>query len=131
PNCRALVSSRSPETVKMLVESFGSIAQQSGDDAIATHADLVVNATPVGMGGDTSVAFDPSRLRRATAVLDLVYSRDETPLVRAARSRGLRSADGLSMLVAQGAAAFEWWFGRAPDLEAMWHATGRERPAPA
>src|ERR1051325_8163805 len=115
----------------MLVESFGSIAQQSGDDAIATRADLVVNATPVGMGGDNSIAFDPSRLRRATAVLDLVYSRDETPLVRAARAGGFGSADGLSMRVAQGAAAFEWWFGRAPDVEAMWRATGRDRRAPA
>jgi shikimate dehydrogenase len=79
---------------------------------------LVVNATPVGLD-DESVPVDVEQLDRAAAVLDLVVGRNETPLVRAARARGHRAADGLEMLLAQGALAFERWFGVLPDRDAM------------
>ena len=62
--------------------------------------------------------------RRRTAVLDLVYRRGLTPWVRQARARGLRASDGLTMLVEQGALAFERWFGVAPDRDVMWEAVG-------
>jgi shikimate dehydrogenase len=64
-------------------------------------------------------------LRHEAAVLDLVYSANGTRLVREAWTRGLRAADGMSMLVAQGAAAFEWWFGVAPNRDVMWRSLGR------
>jgi len=54
------------------------------------------------------------------------FKRAETPWVRRARERGLRAADGLVMLVEQGALAFERWFGVTPDREAM-RAALRER----
>jgi len=85
-------------------------------------ADLVINATPVGMTGE-QIPFPAALLRRSAAVLDLVYRRDgPTPWVRSARAQGRRAADGLPMLIAQGARSFERWFGIAPDREAMWEA---------
>jgi shikimate dehydrogenase len=51
--------------------------------------------------------------------MDLVYRRGATPWVKAARKRGIRAADGLPMLIEQGALSFQRWFGREPDREAM------------
>jgi shikimate 5-dehydrogenase len=53
-------------------------------------------------------------------VLDLVYRAGGTEWVRAARARGLAAADGTVMLVEQGAASFERWFGITPDRAVMW-----------
>ena len=86
-----------------------------------TTVDLVVNATPIGLGPDDPPPLEPDRLRRLApgAVLDLVYARGETALVRAARERGIAAADGRGVLVAQGAASFERWFDVAAPLEVM------------
>jgi shikimate dehydrogenase len=81
-------------------------------------AKLVVNATPVGFNGD-AVPFDISLLDPDAIVVDLVYNKASTPLVRAAVAAGHRAMDGTEMLLAQGAASFERWFGFAPDLAAM------------
>jgi shikimate dehydrogenase len=56
---------------------------------------------------------------KSAAVLDLVYRRGGTPWVNAARANGNRAADGLPMLLEQGALAFQRWFGKEPDREAM------------
>ncbi len=84
-------------------------------------ADLVINATPIGLATDEH-PVGPHLLAPHAAVLDLVYRRGETPWVLACRERGHRGEDGLRMLVEQGAAAFECWFGMAPDRDAMWDA---------
>ena len=91
----------------------------SGREALR-DADLLVNCTPVGMDGE-GMPLDPDSLRGA--VLDLVYagSRGETPLVRAARERGLRAVDGLSVLVHQAIASLEVWLGRS-DLSHLYGA---------
>ncbi|HEY2851634.1 MAG TPA: shikimate dehydrogenase [Gemmatimonadaceae bacterium] len=116
---KALVSNRTTERARALCARFSSVAQLSDVDCIAREADLVVNATTVGLRDD-ALPVDPARLRPSAAVLDVVYRRGETAWVRAARSRGLRARDGLLMLVEQGAVAFERWFGFAPDRDAMW-----------
>ena len=87
----------------------------------ARDASLVVNATPVGLHG-TELPADPGLFSAGADVLDLTYRRGETPWVHACRARGLRAADGLAMLVEQGALAFERWFGAIPDRDAMWDA---------
>jgi shikimate dehydrogenase len=87
-------------------------------------ADLVVHATPVGLDG-SSIPFDLALLQQRAVVLDLVFGRDGTALVRAARERGHRAADGLEMLLEQGALAFERWFGVEPDRAAMREAVSR------
>ena len=79
-------------------------------------ADLVVNATPVGMDGVAgigpgSLPVDPSRLRPGQVVVDLVYRPLVTPLLRAAADRGARPVDGLGMLVHQAAHQFRRWTG--------------------
>jgi shikimate dehydrogenase len=118
--CKALVTNRSRSRLDKLVAEFRSIARASDVDEIAGQADIVINATSLGLQPNDPLPIDPRTVRNDAAVLDLVYSRGTTRLVREARARGLRSADGLRMLVAQGAAAFEWWFGLTPDRELMW-----------
>ena len=119
-DCTALVANRSRPRLDKLVAEFRSVARASDVDEIASRADLVINATSLGLRPDDPLPIDPRTVSTGAAVLDLVYARGTTRLVQEARARGLRSADGLRMLVAQGAAAFEWWFGLAPDRELMW-----------
>lgn len=83
-------------------------------------ATLIVNATPVGQReGEQPV--DVAMIPKSTAVMDLMYMRGGggTPWVRAARAKGNRASDGLTMLLEQGALSFQRWFGIAPDREAM------------
>jgi len=74
-------------------------------------ADLVVNATPVGMSLDDPSPIPDSWLREGQVVLDMLYQRPETPLLRAAARAGARGVNGLGMLVAQGALAIDIWAG--------------------
>jgi len=84
-------------------------------------ADVVVNATSVGMGlpGTSEVPFPPEALHHGQVVADIVYQPLVTPLVAAARERGVTAANGVSMLVHQAAVAFELWTGTAAPIEAM------------
>ncbi len=97
-------------------------------DPCLADADLVVNATPIGMGSE-EMPEELERLAPHAVVLDLVYGPDETAFVRAARERGHTASDGLRMLLHQGVAAFERWFAATPDQAVMWsallEATGR------
>ncbi|MBX6362356.1 MAG: shikimate dehydrogenase [Gemmatimonadetes bacterium] len=81
--------------------------------------DLVVNATSLGLHETDPAPVDLRRILRVGAVLDLVYAPGGTPWVRRARELGLTVADGLEMLLHQGAAAFERWWGRPAPTEAM------------
>ena len=74
------------------------------------EAAMVINCTPIGLGDDT-MPVDPAQLPARSAVLDLVYRRGETAWVRACRAAGHAAADGVHMLLEQGAVAFECWFG--------------------
>jgi shikimate dehydrogenase len=82
-------------------------------------AELVVNATSVGMGDDGALPLDPDRLQAGQWVADLVYVPIDTPLLAAARAAGCRTVDGLGMLVHQAAIAFEAWTGEPAPVEAM------------
>ncbi len=83
----------------------------------ARSADLLLNATPLGRREE--MPLRPNALPRGGAVIDLVYVRGGTPLMRKARSLGLRVADGWAILLAQGARSFEIWTGKPAPLEAM------------
>lgn len=85
-------------------------------------ADIVVNATPLGLRVDDDLPAPLALLPRHAVLLDLVYRREGTAWVGAARADDRRAADGLGMLVEQGALAFVRWFGVEPDREAMWRA---------
>ena len=82
-------------------------------------ADLVVNATSVGMGSDGSMPCDPTLLRPGQVAVDLVYEPLETPWLDALRQRSVEAHNGLSMLAYQAAAAFELWTGIDAPVEAM------------
>ena len=95
--------------------SWGRLAQESS---------LLINATPVGRD-ETDSGPLLAALPRSGSVIDLVYVRGGTPLVRAARERGRAVCDGWEILLAQGAAAFGLWTGLAAPLDAMWAALGK------
>jgi shikimate dehydrogenase len=116
---RVTVGNRSPAAADALVAqlrgvSHTSLHATSLEDAAFEKAlgsaDLAVNATTVGMV-DPGMTIPVDALPDWATVFDLVYVPDETPLLRAARARGLRAANGSEMLIAQAAAAFERWTG--------------------
>ncbi len=80
-------------------------------------ANLLVNATPLGRREE--MPLRPNALPKDGAVIDLVYVAGGTPLVRKARSLGLRIADGWGVLLAQGARSFEIWTGLPAPVDAM------------
>jgi shikimate dehydrogenase len=86
-------------------------------EPLVRHADVVLNATPLGRRGE--MPMRPANLPPMGAVIDLVYVEGGTPLVRRARQLGLRCVDGWSVLLAQGAAAFQAWTSLPAPLEAM------------
>jgi shikimate dehydrogenase len=101
-------------------------AGRVGTVADLEGADLVINATPLGMGVVVTTAgapeplpFDVTRLGTGQVVVDLVYHPAVTPLLAAARAGGLRTVNGLGMLIHQAAHAFRLWTGEDPPLEAM------------
>lgn len=81
--------------------------------------DLVVNATSLGLSPDDPVPMDLSVLGRAGAAMDLVYGAEPTPFLRSAERLGIRGVDGGAMLVHQGAASFERWWGTSAPVDAM------------
>ncbi|TMD98721.1 MAG: shikimate dehydrogenase [Chloroflexi bacterium] len=85
--------------------------------SLTRSADVLVNATPLGRREE--MPLRPAALPKDGAVIDLVYVTGGTPLVRKARSLGLRTADGWGVLLWQGAVAFELWTGKRAPLDAM------------
>ena len=115
------VANRTPASAAALAERFALIGTGSTSAAALDEpgflealrsADLAVNATTVGMI-DPGATIPVAELRDQATVFDLVYVPAETPLVHAARARGLRAANGSEMLIAQAAIAFERWTGVA------------------
>ena len=84
--------------------------------ALADHA-LVVNTTPLGMVGHEPLDLDLSRAPASLVVADNVYVPLETPLLAAARARGLRCVEGLGMLLHQAVPGFHAWFGVEPRVD--------------
>jgi shikimate dehydrogenase len=85
--------------------------------ALTRAADVLVNATPLGRHEE--MPLRPAALPESGAVVDLVYVTGGTPLVRKARSVGLRAVDGWEILLAQGATSFLMWTGRSAPIDAM------------
>jgi shikimate dehydrogenase len=121
PGAVVHVVNRTPERARLLCERFGPNVQPVDDVGVVAGADLVVNATSVGLTND-ELPVEVELLAPNAAVLDLVYRRGGTAFVRELHLRGRRAMDGLTMLVEQAAFAFERWFGMTPDRSAMWQA---------
>lgn len=127
------VVNRSPEPAARAARLAGA-AGRVGVPGDVAQAEIVVNATPVGMGsggaGDTAEAgrlpVDPALLHAGQVVVDLIYHPATTPLLAAARERGAMAVNGLGMLVHQAAHAFRRWTGDEPAIDAMAAATRAE-----
>ena len=113
------IVARNFERASKLARRFRDVARVEKTVATAlADATLIVNATPIGQQNDEQ-PLDVSLIPKSAAVMDLVYRRAGTPWVKAARKKGNRAADGLPMLLEQGALSFQRWFGMEPDREAM------------
>ena len=89
---------------------------------------LVVNATSLGLNPQDNLPFNPEQysLAEARAVYDMIYRPAETPLLEAARAAGCRVANGLGMLLYQGAQALEIWSGMSAPIDLMRRALEKE-----
>jgi shikimate dehydrogenase len=126
---------RSPDRARALAARFDEERRtirvvSSMRELDRARFDLVVNATSLGLRDDDPLPLDLSALDGAGAVFDLVYRRDQaTAWVRSARRLGITATDGTEMLLGQGAAAFEHWFGIRPSLDLLRAAVGGVTPA--
>jgi shikimate dehydrogenase len=116
---RVHLANRTAERARALADQFGEtvrpIAWEMIGDALP-QAGLLVNTTSLGMHGQPALEIDANLLPSQAIVADLVYVPLETPLLTAARARGLKTADGLGMLLHQAVRGFELWFGRRPEV---------------
>jgi shikimate dehydrogenase len=102
-----------------LADRFGEGVSAHPPDAVAellSDAGLLVNTTALGMHGNAEIPADPLHLPDHAIVTDIVYVPLETPLLAAARMRGLKTVDGLGMLLHQAVPGFERWFGVRPEV---------------
>jgi shikimate dehydrogenase len=113
------LANRTIDRARALADQFGAGVDPVTWDAIGDRlpdAGLLVNTTSLGMHGQPPLEIDVSRLPSQAVVADLVYVPLETALLGAARARGLRTADGLGMLLHQAVRGFELWFGQRPQV---------------
>jgi shikimate dehydrogenase len=116
-----VVANRTQRRAEALRERFGARVHPARWDernAALDDAALVVNTTTLGMAGQSDLSIEVGRLPGHSVVADLVYAPLITPLVRSVRTRGLRTADGLGMLMHQAVRGFLLWFGKKPEVTA-------------
>jgi 3-dehydroquinate dehydratase/shikimate dehydrogenase len=108
-----------------------NLAKQSGSKTVKRNElpkmsfDLIVNATPVGMGADQNTPLEENELNTLW-VFDSVYNPIETPLLKLAQSKGLGTISGAEMFLHQSVRQFEIWTGKPAPLDAMRHVLLRQ-----
>lgn len=110
---------RTPEKAQGLAAHLGKGVAGHGIDHLVellTETDVLVNATSLGMIGQPPLDIDLAPLKQSAIVYDAVYVPLETHLLRQAAARGLRTVDGLGMLLYQGVEGFRRWFGITPAV---------------
>jgi shikimate dehydrogenase len=116
---RVHLANRTLERALALADQFGpavhSVAWEKMGE-VFPRAGLLVNTTSLGMHNQPALDVDVSLLPSQAIVADLVYVPLETELLKASRARGLRTADGLGMLLHQAVRGFELWFGQRPEV---------------
>jgi len=113
------VLNRTLANAQALVEEIDGPFEAHGFDAfaeLASNTGLVVNTSSIGMHGTRFDWLDMSLLAKSTLVTDIVYTPLETPLLAAAKAEGLRTVDGLGMLLHQAVPGFAAWFGVEPEV---------------
>jgi shikimate dehydrogenase len=115
------IVNRTLERAEKLAAAFGPRATAHGYDALPgllASADVLINNTSLGMGGKPPLDIDLGPLKKSAIVYDVVYVPLETELLKAAKARGHRTVDGLSMLLYQAVVGFSHWFGVTPKVTA-------------
>jgi shikimate dehydrogenase len=116
---RVHLANRTLDRARALADQFGAQVHPVAWGAIGEflpRAGLLVNTTSLGMHRQPALEIDVGLLPSHAVVADLVYVPLETPLLAAARARGLKTADGLGMLLHQAVRGFELWFGQRPEV---------------
>jgi len=114
---RVTIVNRSRERAAVVAAGFAFAALAASWDDLPRElevADLVVNATTLGMAGQPPLVVDLAPLKSSAIVCDIVYVPLATPLIDAARARGLRAVEGLGMLLHQAVPGFKQCFGGQP-----------------
>lgn len=121
--CDVIVANRSASRAEALCAQLNGLRHVSWDDwpSHLGEVDLLVNTTSLGMQGAAEYDWESalSKARGDLSVADIVYVPLETSLLRQARRRGLRSVDGLGMLIEQARVGFRAWFGKDPQADEM------------
>jgi shikimate dehydrogenase len=115
------IANRNRARAEALRDFFGgqvTVVDWSDATDAAASAAIIVNTTPVGMNGDDAAPIALAGVPRETLIADIVYGAEPTPFVAEARRLGLRTVDGVGMLLHQAAPGFERWFGRRPEVDA-------------
>jgi shikimate dehydrogenase len=116
---RVAVVNRTAERAAALAARFGRRTTAASWRELPQwleRADVLVNATTLGMVGQGALAIDLKPMKATAVVADIVYIPLATPLIEAARRRGLVAVEGLGMLLRQAAPGFERWFGVRPEV---------------
>jgi shikimate dehydrogenase len=114
---RLTLVNRTASRAEAIARDLGGPVEVATTPPLAEAA-LLINGTSLGMQGEPPLEIDLAPLPPAAVVQDMVYVPLETPLLAAARARGLRAVDGLGMLLHQARPGFEAWFGVAPQVDA-------------
>jgi shikimate dehydrogenase len=117
------ILNRTAKSAERLVEIVGASSSVVQEEAIR-DADLVVNATPLGMNKDDPLPFDLNFLSKGQSVVDLVYEPEKTALLTEAESLGVTTLNGVAMLLHQAGEQFRLWTGCEPPLQTMAQAVG-------
>jgi shikimate dehydrogenase len=116
---RIRVVNRTYERAEALAKRFGSRVKPARWEEMTglfSGTQLLINTTSLGMEGQPSLPCNLKPLPDSAVVADIVYVPLETPLLAAAKARGLRVTDGLSMLLHQAVRGFSLWFGVVPEV---------------
>lgn len=116
-----MITNRTREKATALADEIGrgrmTVVDWEDRSSALSGAGLLVNTTMLGMEKQPSLDIDLSGAAPDTVIYDIVYKPLETDLLASARAKGLRTVDGLGMLVHQGAAAFKIWFGESVGFD--------------
>jgi len=117
------IYNRTDSSAVQVVEIVGGTSSVVQQNAIR-DAELIINATPLGMAPNDPMPFDIDLLQDGQSVVDLIYKPTKTTLLKEAEARGLQTLNGLGMLLYQAGEQFRLWTGQPPPIKAMAESVG-------
>lgn len=119
------IYNRTPDKAAAIIDQLSPLKTDSKLYAYAfsdlaesiKSTDLLINTTPLGMTGQKPLDLDIGELPSTAIVSDIVYAPRQTALLKSASDLGLRTAEGLPMLIHQAVPGFEYWFNKHPAVE--------------